>query len=482
MPCPDTCPDTHRSRLGERPGVALTCLALALLAGVVLACDAPTQYSKSESESEPKPKPNILLYVVDTLRADGLGVYGNTSANTPRFDALAAQGVMFENVFANASWTRSSMASMLTGLLPWHHRTEGRAHRLPGDLATLPGLLKPHGYRCALVSANPNVGNVFGFERDFESTRELYRRRSEGRVGGKELVTPSDVVTREALVALGELSPPFCLVVLAIDPHSPYTPPERFLPDVLDTSARDFAKQKDFHKGQLDTDQQAIVRHVYQAEIAFNDESYGALIDFIQSRGWLDDTIVVVTSDHGEEFWEYDRRGHGKSLSEEVLRVPLLLHYPRDERATGGRRIAAPSQLIDVLPTLLDLANIDIPEQIDGRSLLSPDQPESRVLLSSLQLDGYDLRAARRHPWKLVWDRKQDRRDLYDLRRADPERIAIAADASPEAASAHKELIYRLAQSFAEPTGSAESVGELPSDVEASLRALGYIVDPEVSD
>ncbi len=326
MPCPDTCPDTHRSHLGERPGVALTCLALALLAGVVLACDAPTQYSKSESESEPKP--NILLYVVDTLRADGLGVYGNTSANTPRFDALAAQGVMFENVFANASWTRSSMASMLTGLLPWHHRTEGRAHRLPGDLATLPGLLKPHGYRCALVSANPNVGNVFGFERDFESTRELYRRRSEGRVGGKKLVTPSDVVTREALVALEELSPPFCLVVLAIDLHSPYTPPERFLQDVLDT-------------------------------------------------------IVAVTSDHGEELWEYDRRGHGKSLSEEVLRVPLLLHYPRDERATGGRRIAAPSQLIDVLPTLLDLANIDIPEQIDGRSLLSPDQPDSPRVLRS---------------------------------------------------------------------------------------------------
>jgi len=443
------------------------------LIGRLSGCDA----SAPDSAPALKRAPNILLYVVDTLRADGLGAYGNESASTPRFDALADRGVVFENVFANASWTRSSMASLLTGLLPWHHRTEGRAHRLPENLATLPSLLEPHGYRCALISANPNVGSVFGFERSFASTRELYLRRSAGRVRGAELVAPSDAVTREALAALEELSPPFCLVVLAIDPHSPYSPPERFLPDVLDESARQFARKSDFHKGELTAEQQDIVRHVYQAEIAFNDESYGALIDAIESRGWLDDTIVAVTSDHGEEFWEYGRRGHGKSLSEEVLHVPLLLYYKGDARATGGKRIATPSQLIDVLPTLLDLANIELPEQLDGRSLLSDEQQKSRVLLSSLQLDDLDLRSARAYPWKLVWDRKRDRRSLYDLRLEEPERVAISLGADEESSKARKRLVERLARSFAEPTGSAESVAELPSDVEAALRALGYLED-----
>jgi arylsulfatase A-like enzyme len=472
MSCSSVC------RPRKWPDFLARLLAAGFLVGVVSACDASDPVSASRPNPDAGPKPNILLYVVDTLRADGLGAYGNESASTPRFDALAGRGVVFESVFANASWTRSSMASLLTGLLPWHHHTEGRAHRLPEDLATLPSLLEPHGYRCALVSANPNVGSVFGFGRDFESTRELFLRRSAGRVRGAELVAPSDAVTREALAALQELSPPFCLVVLAIDPHSPYSPPERFLPDVLDESARDFASKKDFHKGKLDADQQAIVRHVYQAEIAFNDESFGALIDAIQSRGWLDHTIVAVTSDHGEEFWEYGRRGHGKSLSEEVLHVPLLLHYPGDQRATGGKRIATPGQLIDVLPTLLDLANIESPAQLDGRSLLSNELQKSRVLLSSLQLDDFDLRSARAHPWKLVWDLKRDRRSLYDLRQPEPERVAIPLDADPESSKARKRLVERLARSFADSTGSAESVGELPSDVEAALRALGYLEEP----
>jgi len=195
----------------------------------------------------------------------------------------------------------------------------------------------------------------------------------------------------------------------------------------------------------------------------------------MRSRGWLDDTIIAVTSDHGEEFWEYGRWGHGKSLSEEVLHVPLLLHYEHDHRARGGRRISTPGQLVDVLPTLLDLAGVETPEGLDGRSLLSHEQTESRVLFSSLRMDEFDLRSARRHPWKLVWNHEQNRRDLYDLRKPAPERSAIPVGANPETARARKELADSLAKSLAEPAGRTESVAELPHDVEESLRALGYL-------
>ena len=175
-------------------------------------------------------RPNVLLYVVDTLRADALRSYGNEAASTPHFDAFAAQGVLFENAWANASWTRASVATLLTGLYPWRHRAEGRLERLPEAVTTLGEVLRAHGYATALVTSNPNVGNVFGFDQAFDRVIELYRRRDPGIVRGSELITPSDVVTAEALEWLRSAGRPFFLVVLSTDPHAPYHPPQSFDP------------------------------------------------------------------------------------------------------------------------------------------------------------------------------------------------------------------------------------------------------------
>jgi len=421
------------------------------------------------------PHPNILLYVVDTLRADALGVYGNPSASTPHFDAFASEGVTFENAWANASWTRPSMASLITGLLPWHHRTEQRSDRLPERISTLATHLQEHGYRCGMVTANPNVGSVFGFERASGSIVELYARRKFGKVGGGELIARSDTVTRKAIDWLDRSERPFCLVVLAVDPHSPYEPPARFDPGTLrDRSQADGSFRWLLYMPKTDADR-ARIRELYQAEVAFNDESFGRLIDALRTRDLLRDTAVVVTSDHGEEFWEQGRPGHGKSLSKHVLRVPLMIRYPRDPRLPAGRRIARPAQLIDVLPTLLDIANVPPLAGIDGRSLLLPAEDEPALILSGLFMGGRDLLAARRYPWKLVWNRKEDSFRLDDLRTPESE----VAGSTPEAQRAARSLRLALEASTASkgleaavPRGTVEP---LPADVEESLRALGYV-------
>jgi arylsulfatase A-like enzyme len=116
---------------------------------------------------------NVLLYVVDTLRADASGAYGNPTVETPHLERIAAEGTLFENAFANSSWTRPSMASLLTGLLPVRHATNERLAVLPASLERLPTLLRRHGYHCGFVTSNPNVGSVVGFERDFDDVLEL---------------------------------------------------------------------------------------------------------------------------------------------------------------------------------------------------------------------------------------------------------------------------------------------------------------------
>jgi arylsulfatase A-like enzyme len=426
----------------------------------------------------PAPRPNILLYVVDTLRADGLGIYGNQRASTPHFDAFAREGVVFEDAWANSSWTRASMSSLLTGLLPWHHRAERRDDRLPEEVATLATHLGKQGYSCGMVTANPNVGSVFGFQRASGSLIELYKRRKFGKVKGGELNAPSNVVTRKAIAWLDRATPPFCLVVLAIDPHSPYKPPARFDPGTLRDRSEADGDFKWLLFRKTSADDRARIRELYQAEIAFNDESFGHLIDALRKRGLLRNTVAVVTADHGEEFWEQGRRGHGKSLSEQVLRVPLMIRYPRDSRLRAGSRITRPVQLVDVLPTLLDLAGAPALEGIDGGSLLRPTEDDPAPILSGLSLDGRELLAARQYPWKLVWDREEDSFALYDLRIPAPEVAPVSPASGPEAGAAARRLRLALEASIATDTHgdtpSRSTVTELPADVEESLRALGY--------
>jgi arylsulfatase A-like enzyme len=443
--------------------------ALALLTLLLLGC--------SESARVP---PSVVFFVTDTLRADSLGCYGNRVVETPVVDQLAAEGVLFERAFAQSPWTRASLASILTGVYPEAHGVERRNDVLADRLQVLPEFFAEKGYATAAVITNPNVGSFFGFKQGYDEFYELYDRRNTGRVESSELVTPSNEVVDRALQWLEQVDGPYFLFALTIDPHWPYRPPERF-----DRYGGNYAGELGPDGGateevDLSLEDRRRVRSFYHGEVAFNDESFGRLLAALRERGSYDDTVVVFTSDHGEEFWEHGGRWHGRQLFSESTQVPLVIRYPRAFRA--GMRVAEPVETIDIAPTLLELGGIPAPAYLDGRSLAGSSARAERVLYASAKLDGALVKSAMRMPWKLVWYPNQRRHLLFNLEQ-DPRERRSSYDSSrreadellrllraAQAASLEKQTL--LHSGAATPTISAD---EIPESSRKALSALGYL-------
>jgi arylsulfatase A-like enzyme len=430
-----------------------------------------------------EPPANLLLYVVDTLRADALAPYGNPVVATPAASRLAAEGTLYERALAHSSWTRASMATLLSGLGAAAHGAQGRDDSLPAAIPLVSEALRDAGFATAAVVANPNVGSVFGFDRGFDEFIELYARREKGPVGVAELRTTADEVTRRAVEWLARAPRPFFLVVLTIDPHSPYRPPARH-----DRYGRGIASfvtgsSADLNRKDLTPADRERLRSLYLAEVAANDEALGALLAHLEAAGELDATAVILTSDHGEEFWEHAGRGHGHTLYDELLRVPLIVRYPA--RFAAGARVRERAQLVDVAPTLLELAGLPPDPRLPGRSLLAPDPQRPRPAHASLRLGPHRLDAVVVGEEKLVVDRARGREALYDLSDDPGETRDRAAERAERTAALRGELEVGLA---AEARVAAELRGgqaapiapdALPPEVVQSLRELGYLDDAE---
>jgi len=460
----------HHERT-TRKGARHSCRALLLAAALAgaIACGESDSVLSNPAPAELKPRPNVLLYIVDTLRADSLGCYGNDETATPQIDAFASEGVVYENAYANAPWTRASIASILTGLYPTRHLTRDRRDRLPEGLSSLAELLSEAGYTTGFVNTNPNVGSVFGFASGFDTMMELYAREKPGLVRTRELVTPSDEVTRRAIDWIDRANRPWLLVVLTIDPHSPYAPPERF-----DRYGGDYRGNARGGRGWLERDDlsdadKARIASLYAGEVSFNDDSFGALISHLRDGEQLDRTLVIFTSDHGEEFWEHGTRGHGKTLSEAVSRVPLVLRPPSARARTT--RVERAVELVDIVPTVLALLDLPAPPGLDGRNLLAAETSSSRPLFAHLEMGGRRLVSVTDPPLKLVWDLEAGTRTLIDLAGAEREIAEGEQETERERLWAALEAIMMRSA-----VDRAERVeGELPADVQDALRALGYV-------
>jgi arylsulfatase len=301
--------------------------------------------------SRPAPARNLIVYLVDTVRADHLGCYGYRLPTSPALDAFALEAVLFENAYAQSSWTKPAVASIFTGLRPWRHGANQRRQRLADEAVTLAEILAAAGYRTAGFITNPNVGGAFGFRQGFER----YHAEREEQSG--------ESVRRAAfdwLEARGEDARPFFLYLHTVEPHSPYR-------DALDRAGEFGARLADpqiglrrhlraLGDGSLRAAPETVSELValYDAEVAAADTSFGALLDELGRRGLADETIIVFVSDHGEEFADHGGFEHSRTLYEEVLRVPLIVRAP----GFAPRRVAASAQHVDLLPTLLDLVAV----------------------------------------------------------------------------------------------------------------------------
>ena len=380
-------PAEARPRLGE-PGAAA---ATEPASPAAAAGDGAVQ-------TEAGGRPDVVVFLADTLRADRLAAYGGDGRLTPHADRFAAGATVYETAVAQAPWTRPAVASMFTGLGPQDHRTWHLQSVLPGSATTLAELLREAGYRTAAVSTNGHITPRDGFAQGFDEFRFL--------VHGNQQVDRVVDWTREWLDrnATDPAARPFFLYLHTIDPHWPYAAPrawrERFAPESLDEDPAALLARAQAATGAERERLVARLRPLYDAEVAYNDSGFGALLALLERRGLLDAALVVFVADHGEEFLEHGELGHGWNLHAESLRVPLLVKYPRQRQ---GRREPAVAQHVDLLPTLAAAAGARTPGALPGRDLRLPlAEGEEPLALSHLDRHGRRGWSLLRGGWKLV--------------------------------------------------------------------------------
>jgi arylsulfatase A-like enzyme len=410
----------------------------------------------------------VVIYLVDALRSDRLGVYGQKRPLSPRLDAFAAAATVYEQAWAESSWTRPAVASIFTGLEPEVHGANGRFDRLGGGMPTLAERIAGGGWQTAAVVANPNASAGFGLDRGFGEFVLMPSERRESADVHAEVVRWLD--RRDPSV-------PFLLYVHTVDPHLPYDPPapfrERFAAgverrDLGSTEnvgtllARSLLDEVRWVPGLLD---------LYDAEVAANDHAFGELLDELSRRGLAEDTAVIFLSDHGEEFYDHGGWIHGRTLYREVLQVPLVIHLPGQRE---GRRESAPAAQIDLMPTILELAGLAPEPGLRGRSLLGPGE-EDRALSAFLDLDGWGgwsavqggRHAIRHHRLGYVGPA-----ELYELD-SDPGEWRDRGGALPASAGA---LIEDARRELLDDAGRWEvAPAEIDDEMRRRLEALGYL-------
>ena len=432
----------------------------------------------------PEARPNVLLYVVDTLRADALEPYGNQRIHTPALVRLASEGVVYDRAYSASSWTRPSMASLLSGLEPDSHGVEDRGDRLGETVTLLSERFAAAGYSTGCIITNPNIGPYFGFDQGYDSFLELYdtsldrARDSSGRVPPREFITASDVVTARAIEWIEEVAEPFFLLVLTIDPHTPYEPPQRF-----DRYGDDAARAVDratlrINSSDLTRAQRDRIRALYHGEVSFNDDSFGKLLEHLRETERYDETIVVFTSDHGEEFWERGNRGHGRNLYEETIRVPLIVRDPASPR--HGVREATPVRAVDIYPTLLHMASLPDAKGIDGHRIRGGSEVRARPVRTRLHFEENAWRSLTLYPWKLLVDVNAERHRLFDLG-SDPGESRDLSFEHPAKVEALNALLSGTERSDQSADSSAYP-DDLPESAREALRVLGYLGDDEAVD
>ena len=346
-----------QSNRATKPGqLGLRIKGLELQAGAPSAPPSPPEPDRTPTEKR-KP-PNIVVYLIDTLRPDHLGCYGYGRKVSPCIDEFAREAVLFEQVQAQSCWTKTAVATLFTSLLPPQHGAFDFGDRLPAKLTTLAEQLRLHGYRTQGWTANVYVSDTFGFEQGFDHYECL------GGAGSHQI--------HEKVVAWlnrsSQKDSPFFLYIHSMDPHAPYDPPAAFRSVagvIQDHELRDIphqARQKPTDEGWKK--RLNLAKVLYDDEIRCNDHAFGLLMQELKARKLYDNTIVVLLSDHGEEFLEHGYMGHINSLYQELLTVPWLLKLPGGEGA--GTRVGELWQQIDLAPTLLQQAGLPIPAAMQG--------------------------------------------------------------------------------------------------------------------
>jgi arylsulfatase A-like enzyme len=412
----------------------------------------------------------------DTLRADHLSCYGYHRQTSPFIDSLSKKGLLFENCYSVASRTGPAVSSLFTSLYPSFHGAINSIESwdckavLKEERITMAEIFSNNGFDTYAVFSNINASPIFGYAQGFKKYVSVDNPIAQN-------------VTREALKIISDRNSanPFFLYVHFLDPHSPYTPPKPYN-NYFD---KDYTgKISGASHGQLDRiiagKEQASPRDIehliaqYDAEILYFDQQLQALFKGLESQGLLDNSLILFTADHGEEFFDHGKLLHGYTLFQEQLRVPLIILG----KGLPVKRIVTPVSLIDLLPTILRIFNIPRQDQFQGRDLnplIYGKTIKADPLFAEASLKAVltiKFKSVIQGDWKYIYDFLNNAEELYNLRE-DPKETTNLINNSPSS-------LAQLRKIMREYVKSAMAVGNpqfKPIDkiTREQLKALGYI-------
>ena len=410
------------------------------------ACDSHPPNSQGDVK-------RVILISIDTLRADALGAYGRNPSPTPNIDALASNGLRFENSIAPTPITLPSHATLLTGLHPLQHGVLVNSQTaLSGDVLTLAERLQNAGWKTGAIVSSAILHHRYGLAAGFHDYRDNYfsdmTRIDENAF---ELIN-ARVTTREAIGWLQSNldAERLFLFIHYIDPHSPYEPPKRF--------------------------KKAFSGAPYYGEVAFVDRQIGRLLEFLKTHALLDGTLLVVTSDHGEGLGDHGASTHGVFLYDEIIRVPLILS---GAGVPKGKTIVETVGLIDVTPTILDLAGLEADPSLPGH-VLTKDFPARRSMVSTSYIPSLTF------GWSPIWSLSGNgekfilapEKEYYETK-VDPGELENRATLQAERAQFLENKLRTSAATYIEDMHESQDLG-IGSAGFAQLAALGYVAPTEL--
>ncbi len=398
-------------------------------------------------------RPSVLLVSIDTLRADHVGSYGYRAAATPVIDALAARGLRFEQAETVTPLTLPAHTSLLSGTFPAFHGVRDNGSFYVGDeVTTLAEVLKAHGYRTGGFVGAYVLDHRWGIAQGFDHYYDDFDlSRFDMAAGLDAAQRPGREVVDHALAWLaGESDQPFFAWVHLYDPHSPYVPPEPY--------------RSRFP---------ATLEGAYDGEIAATDAQVGRLIDFLASSRRLANTVIVVVGDHGESLGEHGEQQHGFFVYDASVHIPLIVAGPR----VPTRAVPDQVRIVDVMPTILELAGVEAPAAVQGVSLMPLGRGERQDLLgfSETWYPRYhygwsELTAVRDGRYKFI---AAPRRELYDTK-ADPGELHDVAASNPRVADALERALVDMTAKLA-IAATPQKPRPVEPEVEERLRSLGYV-------
>lgn len=463
-------------------------VALCVTAISAAACLSVTNPENDRRVKAGPQHPNVLLVSIDSLRADHLHCYGYHRATSPTIDSLAAEGVRFTTVVAPTSWTLPSHVTLLTSLEPDLHGVNLARERLSPDAVLLPDELRGHGYTTAGFVSGPFMDATYGFFRGFDLYDDYTAVRRHGRAAATDVTSPLLLDSVDAWLSEWDRSgrkKPFFIFLHMWDVHYDYLPPPPF--DTMFDAAyrgsingeRIFTSpliHKDMDPGDL-----AHVVALYDGEIRFTDGYLGKILRLLRELDIFDSTVVAITADHGEEFFEHGDKTHGKTLYDEAVLVPWVIRFPA--KIPAGRVVERQVRLSDVAPTILSLAGIRRTGEF-GKGLRSPmdDRLDLLSLISGRSEPAQDsfaignlhnnIHSIRTNRFKLI--RHADgRNELFDLV-ADPRERSDMSQLQPQLRVALQKQLTAW-KSGADKGENPERRFGIDQELQDALRSLGYL-------